>query len=168
MTVISVWPTQPLTNASPSASAWPKSRIIFAAVEHTSTGATNRDGTLREYVVAQAASEPAADFARRVGFELVRLRDRGIPDRGVAVLSLAAGLSSKQIEARCAICTALLRCFAQSEVVVVLVCDVRASRDERAHALALAEGLCEGRVGRRVLVRFSNVAGSELRGESTC
>ena len=167
MTAISVRPKQALTNFSPSAAAWPKSRVIFAAVEHTATGATNRNGSLREYVVAQAASEPAPDFARRVGFELVRLRDRDIPDRGVAVLSLAAGLSSKQIEARCAICTTLLECFAQSEVVVLLVCDARASRDERAHALALAEGLCEGRVGRRALVRFSNVAG-ELREESTC
>ena len=83
MTAISVWPKQPLTNVSPSALAWPKSRIIFAVVEHASKGATNRNGTLCDYVVAQAASEPAADFARRVGNELERLRDRGIPDVGL-------------------------------------------------------------------------------------
>jgi hypothetical protein len=99
--------------------------------------------------------------------ELARLRDRGIPDRGIAVLSLAAGRSNKPLEARCAICTALLRCFAQSDVIAVLASELRASRDERAHTLALAEGLYEGRVGRSVLVRFSNVASSELREEST-
>jgi hypothetical protein len=166
MTAISVWPKQPLTNVSPSAVAWPKSRVIFAAAEHASTGATNPNGMLRDHVVAQAASNPAADFARRVGY--ARLRDRGIPDHGVAVLSLAAGLSSTQIEARCAIRTALLRGFAQSEVVVVLACELRTTRDERAHALALAEGLREGRVGRRVLVRLSNMAGSERREAPTC
>jgi hypothetical protein len=167
MTAISVWPKQPLTSARKLALAWPKTGIIFAALEHGSTWASNRTGLLDGRVVTQTSREPAAEFARRVGYELVRLRDHGIPDRGSAVLSLAAGLNSKQIEARCAICTALLRCFAQSDVVVVLACEPRASRDERAHALALAEGLCEGRVGRRVLVRFSNAADSELREEST-
>jgi len=111
--------------------------------------------------VRQAASEPPADFARRVGSELACLCGRRIPAHGLVVLSLAPGLSSKQIEARCAISTALLRCFAQSDVVVVLACNLGASRDERAHALALAEGLCEGRTGRSVLVRFSGLPSGE-------
>jgi hypothetical protein len=166
MTAISVWPERRLTSLTPSALAWPKSRIIFAAVEYGSSWANDRGGMLGGYVVTQTAGESAGNFARRVGYQLARLRDRRIPARGIALLSLASGLSSKQIEARCAISTAILRCFAQSDVVVVLACDLCASRDERAHALALAEGLCEGRSGRSVLVRFSN-AGSEPRKEST-
>jgi hypothetical protein len=143
------------------------SSIIFAALEHGSTWATDPNSKVDGHVVLQAATERGNDFARRVGRELVRARmcPRPIPEHGIAVLSLASGVSSGQVEARCTICTAFLRCFVQTSVVVVLACDRRASRDERAHALALAEGLCEGRAGRGVVVRFLNAPG-EQREES--
>jgi hypothetical protein len=136
-------------------------------VEHGSLWANDLSGVLDGRVVVQTAGEPASDFARRVGRAFTRLREHPSPARGIAVLSLAPGVSTKQIEARCAISTALLRYFQQSDAVVLLACNQCASADERAHALALAEGLCEGRLGRTVLVRFSNVSDSEPKDGST-
>jgi len=160
-------PNRPSTRTPSSAPNRTQLGVIFAAVEHGSLWATDLSVILDGRVVVQTADEPASDFARRVGRALTRLREHPSQARGIAVLSLAPGLTTKQIEARCAITTALLRRFQHSEAVVVLACNQSASRDERAHALALAEGLCEGRLGRSVLVRFSNVSDSKPKDGST-
>jgi hypothetical protein len=106
-------------------------------------------------LLMQAAEESSGSFARRVSNELTKLQTRALPDRTVATLSLASGVSDTQLEARCAIGAAISRCFAGSETAIVLMCDARATRDERAHALALVEGLSDGFKEREVVVQFA-------------
>jgi hypothetical protein len=144
-----------------------QSKIVFAAVEHGAGWAIDDEASIDALVLRQDAREPTRDFAQRASRELMRLSGLPVRRDSLALLSLAAGISAEQVAARCAIAAALLRCFAQSDIVVMLACDAQASRGERAHAMALAEGLSEGRLGRSVLVRFSNVSYSRHGADRT-
>ena len=128
-------------------------RVVCAVVEYGSQKPSLDPS--QGVLLMQAAEERSGSFARRVGNELAKLQTRELPGDTVALLSLARGVSDTQLEARCAIGAAISRCFAGSETVIVLMCDAQATRDERAHALALVEGLSEGFKGRDVSVQFA-------------
>ncbi len=158
MTAISTQPGEAPTRPPRPSSAQLDQKVVFAALEYGAAWPIDAGVSCAWPPLRQLSSESAGDFAKRVGRELTGLCGRRFPGGSIAALSLASGITSEQISARCAIGAGLLRCFAQSDIVFLLTCDARASRDERAHVLALAEGLSEGQIGRRVLVRFSNLS----------
>jgi hypothetical protein len=125
--------------------------LFFAALEHGTTW-TTAACPAHAHFVHQDAGETPKEFARRV----VRVLANGVPPRASAALTLvfalACGTRLDQLEARCSIATALLRHCLDAEFELVLLCNRDSSSDERAHALALAEGLCEGQRARSVSV----------------
>jgi hypothetical protein len=133
-------------------------QTVFAAVEHGSAWTNEWSKDVHGRICLQEPSEAPGQFARRIGFELMRLSAAPFEPHGVVIQVLAPGIADAQIEARCAIAKALVRCFANADVAVVLLCGERASGDERAHALAIAEGLSDGRRGKEVVVRFFDAA----------
>jgi hypothetical protein len=143
-----------LIGPSRRASRQSHARLVCAVVEYGSQrpSVDPAQGVL----LLQAEAESSGAFARRVGTELTKLQTRAPAGDTVAMLSLARGVSDTQIEARCAIGAAISRCFAGSDTAIVLLCDARATRDERAHALALVEGLSEGFKGRNVVAQFAS------------
>jgi hypothetical protein len=124
--------------------------LFFAAVERGSTWA-NAAGPPQPHVVHQDSAETPREFARRV----VRVLANGGPPRAstlTLVFAFACGTRLDQLEARCSIATALIRHCLDAQLELVLLCNRDASSDERAHALALAEGLSEGQRARSVSV----------------
>lgn len=132
---------------SPNSGIQFEARPLFAALEHGSMGV---ESALAR-VVLQDHCEPPKDFARRVVRALRGLGQPQTPAFATVLLAFAPGVRADQLEARCSLCTALLRHFADSELELVLVCNRGASRDEQAHARALAQSLRDGRHARCVV-----------------
>lgn len=125
--------------------------VVFAALERGSNW-VKPIGQTHAHVIHQDAGEPSKEFARRAIRALTNDSRARVLTRLTLILGLACGTRTDQLEARCAIGTALLRCFSDAQFELVLVCNRDASGDEQAQALALAEGLSEGKHARRVSV----------------
>jgi hypothetical protein len=128
--------------------------LVFGALE---AGAPCLDtleigGAAQAQVLVQAANESPTEFARRVTRSIAGLSVRRTRAQGIAVLSVAPGADSEQTAARCSIALALLRRFANVNIVLARGDD--ASSDERMELMALADSLVTGSPGRSVVARF--------------
>ena len=129
--------------------------LVFAAIERGSTWA-HPLGSAFANAVLQRHRETPRQFARRVARVLSQIEHPSAPACPLVVLAIAHGTPAERLEARCSISTAFLRHFADATMALVLACNRNASRDERAHALALAQGLREGQRAGSVVVSFNH------------
>ncbi len=123
----------------------PSKQSMFVAVEYGGQWplSLHAEAGVDLVVVAQLADEDPQACARRLLTKIVSLIGRGA-DIVSAVFAVAPLFGIRQLESRCTIARALLRALRPgSNGELCLIEPKNATRDCRAHLLAIAEGVME-------------------------